>query len=431
MRHVVPCLAAVLLLAATAAADVALLERRSLQRSIEKKTSDGKVKRDAADARAIGSQALIDADGLEFFFNTDVTSSSLLTYTSTYVTYTYSGTYTYTYTYSGTYTHTYSGTYSYTYPYTFTYTFPYTYTFAYTTYSSPYTYTFTYSFPYTYTFTYSHTYTYTEPWTYSTTYSATWTDTLPVGWTTTYGTWTTASTTWSASASGAASDASFTTGATTTLSDAFDGYVGLWVNGSLYNDNGPATTDCNGRQLLLNPQTIGDLQVSRRVYQPDDDEFARWLNIITNTGGSPVSVSVELVGNLGSDEDTLILGSSDSDQTAETTDLWVATGGDPNDPRLGHVYQGVGSTTSPSSVDIADSDDWVYWDYQLNVGAGETVIVMHLVTGQPTDGDAQAKAAELAAMPAAIGECMTAVERSQVVNFPSLVPVELQRFRVD
>src|SRR3954447_16085029 len=129
----------------------------------------------------------------------------------------------------------------------------------------------------------------------------------------------------SSSASGAMSEASYTAavnattlnGGTTssTLNDAFDGYNaicigtngtaqgpcesgslggggvaarptkrGLPTKGSLpdymmYTQTGPATTECNGRQVVLPVQTIdlvtSTIQVSRKVFVPSNDSFGR------------------------------------------------------------------------------------------------------------------------------------------------------------
>jgi len=87
------------------------------------------------------------------------------------------------------------------------------------------------------------------------------------------------------SASGAASDATYTHAVPTTtsgggtssatLSDAFDGYGALVVNGTHFTHNGTATLTCNEREILFGTQMIGDLAVTRRVFVPDNDAFLR------------------------------------------------------------------------------------------------------------------------------------------------------------
>ena len=230
----------------------------------------------------------------------------------------------------------------------------------------------------------------------------------------------------SSSASGAASDATYTqavpttttSGATTTttLGDAFDGYNAVRINDTFYNDNGAATLDCNNRDVVLGEQTIGDLTVSRRVYVPDNDAFARWSTTITNNGTADAAVQFDVVNNLGSDGSTEILGSSSGDVTAEVTDTWVATGGDYFDPRLAHVLHNGQGTVAPSLVEFVDGDDNPTWRYEFTLAAGQTGIIVNFVSGQPTNADALTKGAEIVTLPATTTQCMTQEQWDQVLN---------------
>ena len=246
------------------------------------------------------------------------------------------------------------------------------------------------------------------------------------------------------SASGAASEADYThavnadtlNGGTVsaTLTDAFDGYNALCLdinnvgfvqcstsNMAVYNQTGSApTTECSGRQLIYPVKTLGGIQVFRKVFVPTNDSFARWLNFFTNPGASPVTVRMQTSNNLGSDSGTVVVTTSDGDATPEITDLWVTTfqnfsGTTSSDPRLGHVLQGAGAPVQMSAIGFPDDNP--FWRYVFTLNPGETKIIMNFVTGQPTRAAAAAKAAELAALSANSIQCMTATEKSQVVNF--------------
>lgn len=262
----------------------------------------------------------------------------------------------------------------------------------------------------------------------------------------------------SSSASGAASEASFTAAvpATTTLggtvaatlTDMFDGYNALCLslNGAtgpcvtaspdyiVYNNNGAATLECAGvisptvnRQVVLNSQDIsGTLSVSRKVFVPDNDEFIRWLNIVTNTTGSPQTVSLSSSNNLGSDSNTTVFDSS-TGVTGSITSIvnapyWVGTfqnysGSTSSDPRIGHVLFGPNATVGLSSINFVDGDDNPFWAFNLTLAPGETQIIMTFATGQPSKAAAVTKAAELVNLPDNALQCMSATERAQVVNF--------------
>lgn len=263
----------------------------------------------------------------------------------------------------------------------------------------------------------------------------------------------------SSSASGAASEASYTAavsadtsgGGTTasTLNDAFDGYGAICIStdgatgpcgnapdlGSsttMYNLNGPATTDCGGRQVVYPVQSIGSLAVSRKVYVPDADTFVRWANIVSNTGGAPVNVSLITSNNLGSDANTTISTTSDGDAVAEASDAWIASfqafsGSTSSDPRLGHVVQNSGGTIPVASMSFIDGNDHGFWNYAFTLNPGETRLILTYATGQPTRAAAAAKAAAIAAAPDY--SCLSSTEIGQIGNFgaggptPSIVEV--------
>lgn len=254
----------------------------------------------------------------------------------------------------------------------------------------------------------------------------------------------------SSSASAAMSEASYTgpvaattlNGGTvqTTLNDAFDGYntACLGLNGAtgscqtgnasylIYNQNGAATTDCGGRQVVFPVKSMNGLNVSRKVYVPANDTFARWQNILSNPTGSPITVNLIVANNLGSDSNTIITGSSSGNAGAEVSDTWVATmqnysGTTSSDVRLGHVLRGTG-TPNLAFVNFANGDDNPYWGYTVTVQPGTTQIILNFISGQPSKAAAAAKAAELAAspLPPNAVACMTAGEQAQVVNFGAL-----------
>jgi hypothetical protein len=251
------------------------------------------------------------------------------------------------------------------------------------------------------------------------------------------------------SASGAMKEAEYThaVAATTslggtvsaTLTDAFDGYNTLCfsanntvtqcttgnANYSFYNMLGPASLDgtCSNRQVIFPVQTFGSLQVQRKVFVPTNDSFARWLNILTNPTGSPVTLTMVMANNLGSDSNTLITGSSSGDLVATTADTWVSSfqnysGTTSTDPRLGHVLWGAGASVPLTGVNFVDGNDRPFWGYTFTLSPGQTRIIMNFVTGQPSKAAANAQAALLAGLlPPASMSCMTLAERFQVANF--------------
>ncbi len=259
------------------------------------------------------------------------------------------------------------------------------------------------------------------------------------------------------SASGAMSEASFaaprddvsTAGGGTTseqLNDAFDGYNALAVqvgddapaydgdgrsgtygaSATWYSGNGAGTLVCDNREVSLNPQTIGDLRVTRRVWVPAGRSIARHLNIVTNTGTAPQTVTLGIHNNLGSDSSTKITGSASGDDTVTVDDGWYGSmqsfsGATSSDPRLGFVLAGPGGPTLHEVERAVNGDDNPYWSYRLTVPPGETRIVANYVVVEANVALANGTAAELSASPRT--DCMSDDEVAQLVNFDLAPPM--------
>lgn len=255
------------------------------------------------------------------------------------------------------------------------------------------------------------------------------------------------------SASGAMSEASYThaVGATTamggtssnSLNDMFDGYLGLALTQDVsltsarpgtgiaglefFRNNGvSAVNSCSDREISFPTQLmLSNFNVTRRVYVPADDTFARHLESVTNITGTEQTVYVGFGNNLGSDSNTAIVTSSSGDDAVTLADTWVTTfqnfsGTTSSDPRIGHVLQGEGTLLSPvMSVNFANGDDNPYWWYALVIPPGKTARILTFVTGQPSKAAAASKAAELAALHANPRTlvCITATERTEIRNF--------------
>jgi len=249
-------------------------------------------------------------------------------------------------------------------------------------------------------------------------------------------------------ASGAVSDATYTgavaattSGGGTTpaiLTNAFDGYNNLFVNGVVYNMNGGTSPDgsCSNRQFFFADQTIGNIVVSRKVFVPDNDEFCRWINAFTNTGGATETVSVIVYSDLGSDADTVLVETSAPPAAATVSDNWAVsfesyTGSTSPSPRLGHVFQGPNRQVSLKDIDFFSGNDTPFWEYELSLAAGETCAIMNFVTGQPSKLDARTKCQELTGLAGNALACIAEAERQYIKNFDLIAPTVSMTSTVD
>ncbi|HEY5599462.1 MAG TPA: hypothetical protein VIK48_02125, partial [Candidatus Manganitrophaceae bacterium] len=173
-----------------------------------------------------------------------------------------------------------------------------------------------------------------------------------------------------------------------------------------------------GREIVIGPDSMGGLDVTRKVFVPAAGGFARYLEILSNPTGADVTVQVEVRSNLGSDEDTrIVVPPSATNNTYAVTDQQ----GSCCDPALGHVFGGPNAPLGVSATRFVDGDDDIFYRWDVTVPAGQTVIVMTFAVQRdylPDAAAAQAQAATLADLTdlnALAG--MSVEERPEVLNF--------------
>ncbi len=191
-----------------------------------------------------------------------------------------------------------------------------------------------------------------------------------------------------------------TGGSSGTLSDAFDGCEIMAINGIGYEDP-DGTIDVVGNAAIGDPDTIAGLTVSREFRwmgaRPNGTATMRSLNNFTNSGSSPVSVTVEFGCNLGSDGSTFIEGFSTGGMlrggpVVPDDALWFVSSDEQpySDPPVTHIRFGEGTSVVPYFTDSAGggkrgavspgagNDDWVD-NYDITVPPGQTVHILRFI----------------------------------------------------
>ena len=205
--------------------------------------------------------------------------------------------------------------------------------------------------------------------------------------------------------------------------DVFDGGLRLYINSSEYTGTRSSTED-DGREAICAAQTKSSLNVSRKVYVPADQNWARYLEILHNPTESTECVNVRIYQNMGSDGSDF-MNTSDYNLSWEVTDNWMmwddssATAGD---DAAGFLYHHEDATEKIDLVDPSTAgggdNEWTWSD--VCVSAGDTKILMHFFTQWDTRAQSEA---ELDYICTNIGEDlyvtgMSDEEVSQVVNLP-------------
>ncbi|MEO2002649.1 MAG: hypothetical protein ABGY41_00955 [Candidatus Poribacteria bacterium] len=204
-------------------------------------------------------------------------------------------------------------------------------------------------------------------------------------------------------------------------SDAYDGAHRLDVDGDSFPSFSVGTAD--GRELTIGPATLGVVEVTRQVYVPADNAFARYLDVIENTTDAPQTVTVGMHTNLGSDSSTEVIATSSGDATTDASDHWVVTddsidGYGGSDPVVVHVVSGPGGAVVADAL-TAGSDyyDDVDYSYTLTLAVGEKVALLQFAVQRHTPDDAIAAAEELAALLGGATDGLTEDELALVRNF--------------
>jgi hypothetical protein len=178
----------------------------------------------------------------------------------------------------------------------------------------------------------------------------------------------------------------------------------------------PASAEQGGRQLAIGPRDVAGIEVTRKVHVPPSGGFARYLEVLTNTGAGAVTVPVHVESDLVSSASTRIVASPAS--TGRTYALTDST--ECCRPLLGHVFAGPGGRVGVSSTWFESGDGYSSCGWTVTIGPGQTVALMHFAVQRDRLDAAgarqQAEGLVNLTDPRAL-EGMTTEERSRVVNF--------------
>ncbi|MEM6363212.1 MAG: FG-GAP-like repeat-containing protein [Planctomycetota bacterium] len=179
--------------------------------------------------------------------------------------------------------------------------------------------------------------------------------------------------------------------------NAYDGLNRLIVEETQFSvSTGDYWLDDDEQTIVLGSLITDGIEVHREVSIQDSagPALARTLDAFSNTLEMQTTISVRVVGNLGSDEETVVFSTSDGDTTVEPTDQWIGT--DDQDgvdsPAIVHLLRSDGGI-QPTSIDVIG--DNVVWDYSLTIPAGETVRLAHFTVVADTRAEAIADAESL------------------------------------
>jgi uncharacterized delta-60 repeat protein len=132
-------------------------------------------------------------------------------------------------------------------------------------------------------------------------------------------------------------------------------------------------TVTNAGQTIVTPtQNLASLNVLRQVTVPNtgSQDFARTVDYFQNPTSSPITTTVHIVGNLGSDAATRVFATSSGDSLPSPNDMWFGTDGGPGTTAVISIVHGPAGLI-PTAEDIVG--DNIEWNYTITVQPGQTL----------------------------------------------------------
>jgi hypothetical protein len=204
--------------------------------------------------------------------------------------------------------------------------------------------------------------------------------------------------------------------------DAFDRAGIIWINNAIF--VAPAVVDLTGQTLTAGPVAMAGLNVTQQYHATPSTATLRNLVTLQNPTGGPITVTLTLTNNWGSDSGTIIRGTSSGDLVFDLTDRWeVTSDGSDSDPVNTSVYFGPGapavtpSSVAPTVFDCANTPGGLV-NFTVTVPAGATRYLMFFHRLTDTTPNALADAPSFNTNPPAGSELLDGLtDLANIVNW--------------
>jgi hypothetical protein len=211
--------------------------------------------------------------------------------------------------------------------------------------------------------------------------------------------------------------------------DAFDDGLVFWVDGK--NVVAPLTTPAaSDDAVTVGPVSMSGLDVSVTYAALQTSPTLRTIATFTNPTGAAIAATIVMNTNDGSDDGTLIQGTSSGDKTVSTADRWIVSSDSdtaPGDPVNTHVVAGPGTLVAPltaladqGGTQCSDTGKGPMATYNLTVPAGTTRRLLFFNDLSATNAEGLTSAARYDANPATGSTLVTGLDAptlTEVVNW--------------
>jgi len=200
--------------------------------------------------------------------------------------------------------------------------------------------------------------------------------------------------------------------------DAYDYAYALWVdvNGSgevQFSGNGSATLEDAGREVVIGTQTIGGVEITRKIYVPSSEPWIRHLIIVYNPSASAHTVDLLIQSNFGADGKGYRTGA-----LLGTTVRNYSNGGNP------WVFTNIDGVGASDPMDAyvnrngyGDGDNW-RWN-NISLAPGATKVYQFFAGGTALSNDAFSIFTAIKGEPPSLNVGMSTLELDSVQNWNS------------
>lgn len=190
------------------------------------------------------------------------------------------------------------------------------------------------------------------------------------------------------------------------------------INGTELNFRAPRVSK-DEKVWAINTKAGEDLEFTRQVYVPGDETFARFLDLLRNTGDTPQSVSIELIYQLPHLSAPVVLSSDGDTSLSAADDFFVA---DPSGNSLfqAFIHAGPGGRVLVDSTETfsdGSGNRAFLIRYNLELPAFGEAALLHFSSQRPDLEGIGALAARLTSPDEAALDRMPVRLRKLVVNF--------------
>lgn len=201
----------------------------------------------------------------------------------------------------------------------------------------------------------------------------------------------------------------------------------LIVNGEAFVGDTSAGLEAGNKQFRINQDLpISGLDVSRKVYVPRGAYFSRYLEVFENTTGSDIEIDVSINSKYQNAE---IITTSDGNNSLGIGDQWLIMDDEVDEdhflnhnqvPVTIHLYADADSLL-PEPIVSYETNNQNFevtqtWN-QLEIPAGEKVILMHVLAQQINQAGASFAANRLSDLPPELLSELTTSELLSIKNF--------------